>query len=591
MNDNLICIIDSGYTAGLPNLKNNAILGEVSIVYHKENEIRILDGAEDKIGHGTAVLDIINRHTDDVKYFIIKIFEEELSVEEEVLLSALQYICEHIPCKIVNISCGITFINNRKELERLCTELYQRGTIVISAFENAGSISYPAALDRVIGVDDDFLCKKHSDVVFVKNSPVNVFAYGGIQRVKWTTPDYIFVSGTSYACAHITAIISKNACADTEEAIKCLEELSLQTLRLNKEEENIEDDRLPFSIKRAIVIPYNKEMHSLINNSDMLDFKIVDIYDAAKLGNVGRNVGEFIIKDLKTIEWESDFDTVIIGHLRLLSEIMQKDCMEFLLTQCKKYNKNVYAFDSLSEYTENIAGMKTFYPRQPLCKDNHFGKLYAISAPVLGIFGTSSQQGKYTLQLALRKMFLEEGYKVGQLGTEPSALLFGMDEMFHFGYDANVDIGHYEFIALVNSLLNRIQKKAPEIILAGSQSNTVPYGITNTKYIPSSQIDFLLGLNPDRVILCINPHDDTAYIHRTVMALEALTDCKVIAFVLFPMGYLNESVFGMKKQKITKEEVVEIKERLKVCFGIPCYLLGETEEMQELFDCIIDSFS
>lgn len=591
MNDNLICIIDSGYTANLPNLKDNVVLGAISIVYHEENGIRILDGAEDKIGHGTAVLDIINRHTDEAKYFIIKIFEEELSAEEELLLAALQYICDHVPCKIVNISCGITFLNKRKELERLCTALYQRRTIVISAFENAGSISYPAALDMVIGVDNDLVCKKHGDVVFVKNSPVNVFAYGGIQRVKWTMPDYIFVSGTSYACAHITAIISKNACADTAEAMKCLEEISLQTLHFNKEEKSIENNGLPFSIKRAIVIPYNKEMHSLINNSDMLDFKIVGVYDAAKLGNVGRNVGEFKIKDLKTIEWESDFDTVIIGHLRLLSEIMQEDCMSFLLAQCKKHNKNVYTFDSLSGYMENIVGMKTFCPRLPVCEDNHFGKLYAISTPVLGIFGTSSQQGKYTLQLALRKMFLEEGYMVGQLGTEPSALLFGMDEMFHFGYDANVNIGHYEFIGIVNSLLNRIQKKAPEIILAGSQSNTVPYGITNVRYIPSSQIDFLLGLNPDRVILCINPHDDTVYIHRTIMALEALTDCKVIAFVLFPMGYLKESVFGMKKEKITKEEAADIKRRLREHFDIPCYLLGETEEMKELFECIVDSFS
>ena len=127
--------------------------------------------------------------------------------------------------------------------------------------------------------------------------------------------------------------------------------------------------------------------------------------------------------------------------------------------------------------------------------------------------------------------------------------------------------------------------------MAGAQSNTVPYGITNIRYIPSLQIDFLIGLNPDRVVLCINPHDDNAYIRRTIMALEALTDCKVIALVLFPMGYLTDSVFGMKKQKITSKEAAAIKESLRESFDIPCYLLGEAEEMKELFYCVIDSFS
>ena len=590
MDENLICIIDSGYIAGLPNLGADAIAGEVTVAAHEEGGICVREGAEDRIGHGTAVLDIINRHTKGAKYFIIKIFEEELSAEEELFLFALRYVCDHVPCRIVNISCGITSCNHRKELEGLCNALAKRGTVVVSAFENAGSISYPAALDMVIGVDDDLICKKHDDVVIVKNSPVNVFAYGGMQRVRWTLPAYIFVSGTSYACAHVTAIIKKSGCADIREALQYLEEVSLQTLCFEKEE-NGKDDRIPFCMKKAILIPYNKEIHSLVNNQDLLDFKITGIYDAAKLGNVGRSIGEFKVKDWKEIEWEADFDTVIIGHLRLLSELMKEDCMDLLLAQCRKYHKNVYAFDSLEGYAEKLVSQKSFYPRLPVYQNNHFGRLYTISVPVLGIFGTSSQQGKYTLQLALRRMLLEEGYRVGQLGTEPSALLFGMDEMLHFGYDANVNIGHQEFIERVNHLLNKMQKKDVEIILAGAQSNTVPYGITNIRYIPSLQIDFLIGLNPDRVVLCINPHDDNAYIRRTIMALEALTDCKVIALVLFPMGYLTDSVFGMKKQKITSKEAAAIKESLRESFDIPCYLLGEAEEMKELFYCVIDSFS
>lgn len=590
MENDVICIVDSGYLPEQALLAGMNIVGEISIVATEEKGITVQEKAYDNIGHGTAILDIISRYSGVDSYYIIKIFSEELTCDEEVLLYALTYILKNVPCKYVNISCGLSFLKLRKEFEDICSKITQRGTVLISAFDNMGAVSYPAALDTVIGVDADPVCKKHGDMVFVENSIVNVFAYGGVQRVKWTMPSYMFVSGTSYACAHVTAIISKHSCADIEEALDLIKKQSMQTVCF-EEERITKNGQLQFKIKQAILFPYNKEMHSLINNMDMLSFQIGEIFDEPKLGNVGRVVQGIKIKSWKDINWEGTFDTVIIGHTRTLSEIVQKDLLQYLLENCKKYHKNVYSFDALEKYSELIKGANVFWPVLPECPNSNFDKLYAISAPVLGVFGTSSSQGKYTLQLKLRKMFLEEKYVVGQLGTEPTAALFEMDEMFHFGYDANVHLEHYNFIKMVNSSLNRIQKKLPDIILAGSQSNTIPYGITNLRYIPSAQIDFLLGLNPDRVILCINPYDELEYIRRTINMIEALVDCKVIAFVLYPMNYKNESIFGMNKYKITILEAETLKMKLMDNFQIPCYVLGEEAEMKELFITILDAFS
>jgi len=46
-----------------------------------------------------------------------------------------------------------------------------------------------------------------------------------------------------------------------------------------------------------------------------------------------------------------------------------------------------------------------------------FGKLYKNDIPILGIFGTRSKQGKWSLQMELRKRLLADGYVVGLLGT------------------------------------------------------------------------------------------------------------------------------------------------------------------------------
>lgn len=579
-----ICVIDSGYNEKY----SECICGGISISM-EENRIITTNDLCDYIGHGTAILDIIYRYSENIEFYIVKIFDRELTCNEEVLIYALEYIYKNIDCNIINISCGITAVKNFSVLERVCKNLSQKGVIIVSAFDNCGAISYPAALECVIGVDNDPICKKSQDLVYIKNSSIDIFAFGGMQRVKWIEPEYIYVSGSSYACAHITAIISKYSCKNVDIARCLLESISKQTISFVSSAEM--SLRPKFNIKNAILFPYNKEMHSLINYNDLLNFNINGVYDIRRMGNVGRKLknGD-CISDWVNINWENDFDTIIVGHTHILSEILHTDILKELILKCAQYKKNMYSFDSLKEYRKLINNINFFYPDYDIGRFNNFDKLYDIALPVLGIFGTSSSQGKYTLQLELRKRFLDEGYLVGQLGTEPSSILFEMDEMFHFGFNTNLSLYHYDFIRLVNGMINKIQRKSPDIILAGSQSNTVPYAVTNTRFIPSSQIDFLLGLNPDYVLLCINPHDEITYIKRTIDFIESLVNCTVIALILYPLKYINESLFGIKKIEITQSEEKILKCKLMDFFNIPCYRLGQEADMDSLLQLIISSF-
>lgn len=62
------------------------------------------------------------------------------------------------------------------------------------------------------------------------------------------------------------------------------------------------------------------------------------------------------------------------------------------------------------------------------------------------------------------------------------------------------------------------------------------------------QFSYLLGTQPDVVVLCINPFDDLDYIMRTKLFIEASVDCKVIAFVMFPMDIKDDwtGIYGQK---------------------------------------------
>ena len=595
-----ICVIDSGYRRDDKNICIDQIERSLT-VRMCEGVFYVLEGAEDKIGHGTAILTILQQgqrmNKIDNVYTILKIFEDELECDEELLIYALQYVYENIECDILNLSLGITSCTKKKQLFDICQRLHDRNTIIISAFDNSGAVSYPAAFPCVIGVDNNDVCKNRNDIAYIEDSMVNIFAFGRVQRISHFFTKYMYVSGSSVACAHITRTLSIADVKSTEEALDVLYNMSSYVFSKKNVKKPYKPPAIIKDIKKAIVFPYNKEMHSVVKFDMMLSFSIYGVYDSSISGNVGKKIlsydgnHEYVIRSWKDIPWESDFDTIILGHLGEYNSMTKEDWLSKALILSKKYNKRVYCFDEAPAIPMELAGVSIDWPHKDFIQDK-FGKLYDICCPILGIFGTGSKQGKYTLQLILRKEFLANGYKVGQIGSEPSSLLFGMDDVFHFGYNENFQLEGTTFIEALNESLNEIQEKGVDIIIAGCQSGTIPYSFMNIKYATCRQIDFLCGLNPDRVVLCANVFDDLEYICRTVNFIEALGSCTVIAIVLFPMTFAGEyAMIGNPSKKENKIKIDQKKNEIVDKFHIPCFELGIAEEMQELFAIIINSFT
>lgn len=590
-----ICIVDSGYCAEDKNIRREQIDQSLTIKRNGD-EIIVSEGAEDKIGHGTAILTILQQENDNYNlYIIIKIFDNELECDEELLIYALQYVYENVECDLLNLSLGITFCMRKNQLLDICQKLYDRNTIIISAFDNTGEVSYPAAFPCVIGVDSNTVCQNRNEIAYIESTMINVFGFGRMQRISRLFSKYMYVSGSSIACAHITRILACSKAKTLDEALNELNKMAnyifcRENLLDNKPNSIIKD------IRNAILFPYNKEIHSLVKFDIMLPFSIYGVFDISKSGNVGRKIksyegsGEYIIQNWNDIQWDQDFDTVILGHLGEYSAITKEDWLNKVLFLSKEHKKRVYCFDEEPAIPKETACVSIDWPHKYFVQDK-FGKLYDIECPVLGIFGTGSKQGKYTLQLILRKMFLENGYKLGQIGSEPSSLLFGMDDMFHFGYNEKFQLDGVNFIEALNDSLNSIQEKNVDIIIAGSQSGTIPYSLTNIKYATCRQIDFLIGINPDRVVLCMNVFDDLDYISRTIDFIESLASCKVIAGVLFPMTFSGQyAMLGTPSKKEEPLKILKKKNEISKNCHIPCFELGVAEEMQKLFTVIINNF-
>ena len=555
----------------------------------------------DNFGHGTSIYGIIRECADLCNIINIKLSDNDEHIEVDDLIDLLHYININMSADIINLSLGISLCDKYDDLYNICDILYKKGVIIVSAFDNFGSMSYPAAFDNTIGVVSGDNCKSKTDFEYYDDDIINIGGKGNLQKLCWTTPEHLILEGNSYACAHVCVQIVKfmnGGCKGKKDILSMFNKISKFKYKFpayNKRQ------RL-FSIDKAALFPFNKEIHSLVRYSSLLDFKITDIYDTKYSANINMStvtilnddtVQNLYIKNINNINWD-DIDTLILGHLDELSGLINKKTLkEQIISQALENNKNIYSFDPVFIQDVPESG-KIFFPYidEADLPPNRLGKLFRVSKPVVGIFGTSSRQGKFTLQLKLRELFLKKGYYIKQLGTEPSALLYGMDCVFPMGYNSSVHIKEYDAIRYLNFQINELSKEKCDIIIVGSQSGTVTFDTGNISQFTVSPYNFLMGTMPDIVILCVNPFDDLDYIERTINFINSGIETEVFALALFPMDIKDSwaSMYG-SKEKLSDEKYIKIKDILERKFNMNIYKIGDEDDMNKLMLSIIDYFS
>lgn len=423
-----VVVVDSGVDCAHPEL-NSAVIQGISASVSGMKE-----GCDDVLGHGTAICGIIHRHVPNAKILMIKIIDGLTDdIKEDKLINILDFIYENVECSIVNLSLGLNLVQDSHQLYQICDKLKKKGIATISAFDNSGAISYPAVFDCVYGVVAHEACLKIDEIMFCNSNMVNLCACGKAQRVLWKDASYIISGGNSYACAHATGVILKVKMEKRQwDIAEIIQKVARHRLEFAV---NALGNRKPpcDHYKKVALYPFNKEMHSLVRFEDTLSYEIIDIYDAKYSVHVGAftnlllglsNAKDHRIRNIKDIEWDS-FDTLVVGHTRKMLDVASAHVIasDELIREALRKNKNVYSFDDYREiieaekYSGNYFCPTIEYGEEFRKYTLPFGKLYKISTPVLGVFGTSSKQGKFTLQLILRQLLLQNGYTVAQLGA------------------------------------------------------------------------------------------------------------------------------------------------------------------------------
>lgn len=586
-----IAIIDSGIDTEREEFQN------VSITK--------LNVCNDRIGHGTAVTAILSHLAKESIFYCYNLFDQNGVVDTRELIEVLDYITATEHYDIIHLSCGVMAY----DLEALyikCKEITDSGTIIVSAFDNQGIISYPAAFDNVIGVDWSKFCSDGTKYFYVENSPINILGIGALQKLPWANGCYKYVAGASFAAPYISGIIAKmlESGIPSSEIVSCLKDNAQKILKIDNEQYHPIKQEL--NISKAVLLPFNKEIQTLSAFEDMLEFQVENYYDFLPFRNVGKTCSSITklgdserrIHSFSEIDWNSDFDTVILGHVDVVSDALKKDILKDILELCISFKKNLYAFDDLRPYaklTERLEelGCFAFFPKVELCEVDKrmMGKMHEVSTPILAIFGTSSKQGKFSLQLMLRKKFKEIGYNVGALGTEPASLLFGMDRVYPMGY-GRVGLSGQDNIEVINRYMHEIDVKHYDLIITGSQSLTVPLNTGNIAHYPLAQHEFFTAVSPDGVVLCVNPFDESEYVQRTVNYLNNYMYSKVIALVMIPrMRSMDWAIQGTQSEELAEDILKQRCAFYRDLVGVPCFVSDSGQNVEELVQCIIDFFS
>ncbi len=582
-----VAIVDSGISSNLDLTK--VVLEQYGLYYENDKVEMKSMNCEDDVGHGSAIADIIYKTNPEVELVTLKISSQQAGIDCNDLCLALRFILDYLDVELVNISAGITYIDEYEKLKQICDELDQKGVIVVSAFDNNGAVSYPAAFDSVIGVDtsDEFHGKK--ELVRLHRSCVDLIVPNQFYRTVWLNGERTILKGTSFACAKVTGILSKKL-AEFEkgslEKEKLMDLVKTQDYSMIMKEEKGNEK---IAIKKAIVFPVNKETHALLRFRDLLTFELSGVYDEKLDGLVGKELFGMTIQSFDAIDWDDDFDTIILSCTSALSKLTRKDYEGEVVRLAKEHKKLIYTFEEMQTKGENI-----FYPdiANISVPYRNMNKLRKISMPVLGVFGTSQSQGKFTVQLELKRRLSKMGYRVGQLATEPSGYLFGAQHVYHFGYHAKINIGQIEVIALLNEMIWDIEKQGNDIAITGCQSATIHYDNSNIKDLSLQQQNFLFGVLPDFFVLCVNPHDDINYIKRTIQYLNAIDIGKVYAIAIYPIK-AEESMNGIqfRKRTLTHDEMCEFKKFIHEQCMLPAFEIGDERDMDSLCELVVETLS
>lgn len=237
--------------------------------------------------------------------------------------------------------------------------------------------------------------------------------------------------------------------------------------------------------EKLLVYLYGREFAPIIRNRYLFEkYDVIDLISPpgwgmegrdASLADKGMNMNIVVHSDFdKSIE---ECDTMLVADYSVkenFKEIIYDNIYKAL--ECRKNViclmelDEAFLADAIKISSEQNVYFK-YFGRHPgidmktVCV-GETGDLEEITAPVVFVGGVSENTGKLEIQLSLRSLLTEKGYKVSQIGSRHYCELLGFHAMPGFMYESGLS-DPQKIISFNHYVRNICASEHPDIILIG----------------------------------------------------------------------------------------------------------------------------
>jgi subtilisin family serine protease len=154
--------------------------------------------APDRLGHGTAVAEIVAHFVPDAGLLVAQVFGERFTTTPAQVAAAIDWLVEE-RAQVINLSLGLPA--DRTVLAQACRRALDAGTIVCASSPARGAAVFPASYPGVLRMTGDARCARE-ELSWLGTAQADFGAHvmplhGGIR------------SGASIGCAHLTGHVAR----------------------------------------------------------------------------------------------------------------------------------------------------------------------------------------------------------------------------------------------------------------------------------------------------------------------------------------------------------------------------------------------
>ena len=363
-------------------------------------------------------------------------------------------------------------------------------------------------------------------------------------------------------------------------------------------------------ILRAIVYPYDMQFAPVLRYKDLMNsIEIVGLVSPFCSGLCGKDAGAADNGNELGIIVEEDFnraltlcDTVIFAETEMEYDFYKIIYPE--IVKAVKAGKNIILLIGVSkEVHDDIKGM---------CEANNVGFDYRhtkawvscrlkpdsinahiihdIEVPVIFVLGDGERTRKFETQLALRKYFIDRGYKVSQIGSRGYCELMDFHSMPTFIFEPRLEM---EKIYLFNNYIKNIElTEKPDVIIVGVPGGIMSINNNNAAYCGITAYELSNAVSPDTAVFCMyyagwekDYYDDLKLIvkHRLGFDVQDF----VLSNVKIDWLGMNEDMNKLKFIYLGNDKIELQKKELK-SQSVPIYNIVNKEDADELCSDVLN---